>query len=311
MRVWSPSGRVTRRRCLRWSGACRWWPVLAGDVTDGDGLVTVRAEAAEVDAGAGPVAVVAPLLAELAAVAPGAQVDGDLASGGAGRDHDRWRRCWVGVAGPPGGLAAGVRAVALAADRGEGPRTVRAGGCRHVVVTPRGRGLGVGGAGGCRHVVVTPRGHRFALLLVARGGGDLDDFLGWVEVEGGEDVALGLGGLGGLPERAGRAGEGDQVQAVEVGADGRPGSAGGGLGDADEEQGQPAEQDVGADAVFEAVVDRAQVQDRLHVAPAAFDLQELLVAHGDVFWGQFRVRAAQQVLAVEACFGLDRGLVDA
>src|SRR6185437_15328882 len=36
-----------------------------------------------------------------------------------------------------------------------------------------------------------------------------------------------------------------------------------------------AQQDVGADAGFEPVVDRAQVQDLLHVAPAAFDLPSL------------------------------------
>src|SRR5207344_2565052 len=53
--------------------------------------------------------------------------------------------------------------------------------------------------------------------------------------------------------------------------------AGGGLGDADEQQREPAQQDVGADAFFEAMIDRAQVEDLLHVAPAAFDLQELLV----------------------------------
>ena len=39
--------------------------------------------------------------------------------------------------------------------------------------------------------------------------------------------------------------------------------------------------------------------------------QELLVADGDVLGGQFRVGAAQQVLAVQAGFGLDRGVVDA
>jgi len=66
----------------------------------------------------------------------------------------------------------------------------------------------------------------------ARGG--LDDLLGWVEVEGGEQVTLGFGQFGALPERAGRSGEGDQVQPVEVRADRRPGVPGGGLGDAHE-----------------------------------------------------------------------------
>src|SRR5215471_7882305 len=112
--------------------------------------------------------------------------------------------------------------------------------------------------------------------------GDLDDLLGRVEVQGGEQVALGFGGFGGLAEGAGGAGEGDQVQPLKVGADGRPGAVGGGLGDADEQQREPAEQDVGADAVFEAVVDRSQVDDLFQVTPAAFDFEELLVAAGDV-----------------------------
>ena len=81
-------------------------------------------------------------------------------------------------------------------------------------------------------------------------------FLGAGEVEGGEHVALGLGGFGGLAEGAGGAGEGAGLQALEFVAQAVPGVAGGGLGDADEQQGEPAQQDVGADAVFEPVVDR-------------------------------------------------------
>ena len=56
------------------------------------------------------------------------------------------------------------------------------------------------------------------------------------------------GRVGGLPEGAGRAGPGDGVLALELGADAVPGLAGGVLGDADEEEGEPAEDDVGADA---------------------------------------------------------------
>jgi hypothetical protein len=85
--------------------------------------------------------------------------------------------------------------------------------------------------------------------------------------------AAGLGGgRGGLAEGAGGAGEGADVQLVELVADVVPGQAGGGLGDADQQQGQPAQDDVGADALFEAVVDRPQVQGGLEGAPAAFDL---------------------------------------
>ena len=60
---------------------------------------------------------------------------------------------------------------------------------------------------------------------------------------------------------------------------------GAGLDDPDQEQGEPAEQDVGADPVLEAVVDRAQVDDVLHVAPGVLDGGELLVAQRHVLRG--------------------------
>ena len=60
--------------------------------------------------------------------------------------------------------------------------------------------------------------------------------------------------------------------------------AGGAFGDAGQQQGQPADQDVGVDAVFEAVEDRAQQQGGFEVAEAAFGLEEVLVAQGGV-WG--------------------------
>jgi hypothetical protein len=113
---------------------------LFGDVADGDRLVAVWAETAEVDAGAGPVAVVAPLLAELAVVACGALAGGDGASGRVGRDCDGRLGLLVGMASSPGGLAAGWRAVALAPDRRERPRAARACRCRLDVVTPRWHG---------------------------------------------------------------------------------------------------------------------------------------------------------------------------
>ena len=81
--------------------------MLVGDVGDGDGFVAVWAESTEVDAGSWAVAVVAPLLAEGSVVAFGALVDGDGAAGCTWWDDDD--RCGgrVGVAGAPGGLAAG------------------------------------------------------------------------------------------------------------------------------------------------------------------------------------------------------------
>jgi hypothetical protein len=91
---------------------------LFDDVADRDGLITVGARAAEVKAGAGGVAVGAPLLAEVAGVAARALVDGDVPpAGGRWDGGGSGSRLWV--AGTPGGLAAGGGAVGLAADRGE------------------------------------------------------------------------------------------------------------------------------------------------------------------------------------------------
>ena len=107
-------------------GSRAWLSRLFDDVADRDRLVAVGAEAALVEAGAGGVAVVAPLLGEVAGVAAWALIDGAGSSAGArrdgGGDRTRWR-----VAGAPGGLAAGGGAVGLAADRGERLLAGRAG----------------------------------------------------------------------------------------------------------------------------------------------------------------------------------------
>ena len=153
--------------------------------------------------------------------------------------------------------------------------------------TDCGSELGKWQADGSRGVSLGPR--RVLELQWSGGGAEFVDFAGRVDGELGEQVAGGLGQLGALPERAGGAGEGAQVNAVEFAAHDRPGACGGVLGGAGEEEGEPAQQDVGADALFEPVVDRAQVQDGFHVPPAAFDFQELLVADGDVLGGEFRV----------------------
>jgi hypothetical protein len=78
----------------------------------------------------------------------------------------------------------------------------------------------------------------------------------------------------------------------------------GALGDADEEEGEPAQDDVSADALFLAVVDRAEVDDLLEAPPAALDFQQLPVSQGDVLGAHRRVGGAQQVLAVEVLLGL-------
>ena len=122
---------------------------------------------------------------------------------------------------------------------------------------------------------------------------------------------LGLADLGALAEGAVGPGEGADDDAVElVGAVG-PGGCADVLADAGEQEGEPSEDDVGADPLLFAVVDRLQVDDLLEVPPAAIDFQELLVAQGDVLGGHRRVGGAQEVLAVEVLLGLGLGGVDA
>jgi hypothetical protein len=86
---------------------------------------------------------------------------------------------------------------------------------------------------------------------------ELVDPWGRVEVELGEDVALWFGDLGALPEEAGWPGEGADGDAVQLSAKGWPGARAGGFDEAGQKQREPAEYDVGADALLLAVVDRA------------------------------------------------------
>ena len=97
---------------------------------------------------------------------------------------------------------------------------------------------------------------------------------------------------------------------AELGADRAPGVAGAGLGDADDHQGEEADQDVGADPVVLAVEDGPQQERALEVAEGAFGLEQLLVAERDVFGREARVAGGEQVLAVEALLGGDLLAVD-
>ena len=71
------------------------------------------------------------------------------------------------------------------------------------------------------------------------------------------------------------------------------------LDDADEQQRQPAQLHVGADAVLAVVEHRAQPERALHVPPAAFDGDQLLVGGGEIVRGEGGVGGAQQPLAVQ------------
>jgi hypothetical protein len=106
------------------------------------------------------------------------------------------------------------------------------------------------------------------------------------------------------------AGEGDGVDPAELDGDTPPGPVGAAFGNADEQQRQPAQQHVGADAVLESVEHRPQQQAGLQVAEAALGFEQVLVAEGGVFGADVRVGGGDEVLAVEALFGLDLGAVD-
>ena len=73
---------------------------------------------------------------------------------------------------------------------------------------------------------------------------------------------------------------------MEFERDSPPGQFGLAFADADEEQREPADQDVRADAVLEAVKDRAELEGALEVAEAAFGFDQVLVAERDVFGGE-------------------------
>jgi hypothetical protein len=99
--------------------------------------------------------------------------------------------------------------------------------------------------------------------------GELVDPRGRVDAELFEDGGLAGADLGALAEGACGAGEGADLDAVELAPELGPGGAAGVFGDAGQEQREPAQDDVGADALFLAVVDGAQVDDLLEVSPAA------------------------------------------
>ena len=77
-------------------------------------------------------------------------------------------------------------------------------------------------------------------------------------------------------------GQGDEVHPLEYVANVAPGVVGGVLYDADQEQGEPAQLDVGADAVFAVVEHRPQDENVLHATLAPFDLEQGLVGRGQV-----------------------------
>jgi hypothetical protein len=77
-----------------------------------------------------------------------------------------------------------------------------------------------------------------------------------------------------LGDGAGWAGEGDLGDSPELPVDVSPGFAAAAFGDPGQQQRQPADEDMRADAVLEAVEDRPEQQLGLEVTEAAFSLEK-------------------------------------
>src|ERR1022692_94095 len=100
-----PVSTPSQFRLAGWLGS--GWSTVVEELVDGEQFAA-WAVAAGSEAAAGPGAVRAPLVAEVAGVAAGALVDGALAAGPGRRRRDG--SGFGGVAAPPGGLAAGAGA---------------------------------------------------------------------------------------------------------------------------------------------------------------------------------------------------------
>jgi hypothetical protein len=104
-------------------------------------------------------------------------------------------------------------------------------------------------------------------------GGDLQVLWRRVDVDHVEDGGLPVIELGAAQHLACGAGEPPDARALQIAAQVLPGVAGGALGDASQQQREPAQRDLGACAVLRPVVDQVPVDVGHEVAPAAFDLQ--------------------------------------
>src|SRR3954451_2168945 len=99
--------------------------------------------------------------------------------------------------------------------------------------------------------------YRLAGPVSSRWGCEVEEAGRFGQVEGGEDGLVPGGERGALGDLAVAGGEGDRVRRVELVARVAPGVAGGVLHKVVQQEGDPAELDVGADAVLAVVEDRA------------------------------------------------------
>ena len=93
---------------------------------------------------------------------------------------------------------------------------------------------------------------------------------------GGKKGPLRVRGLGRLDDGSGSAGQGHGGHAVHLAGDPRPRVAGRLLGDTDEEQGEPADDDMRADAGLEPVEHRPEHEGGQHAPEAALGARRFL-----------------------------------
>ena len=130
-RPWGRAGKGSGQQCVPPGPSRRaWWDRVGHrqQINQRDRLVAVGARTARAEAPGEDAAVSAALLAQQARLAGGALVDRRHARARGGQ-----RRPWRGMAPTPGRLAAGGRAIALAADHLERPLADGAGHRRGVV----------------------------------------------------------------------------------------------------------------------------------------------------------------------------------
>ena len=82
------------------------------------------------------------------------------------------------------------------------------------------------------------------------------------------------------------------------------------LGEPNQEQGEPTEENMTLDLLLLAVIDRTKLKGGLQTAKGCLDLQELLVSKGDLVGREAGVIGADEILAVELLVCPDTGLVD-
>ena len=99
------------------------------------------------------------------------------------------------------------------------------------------------------------------------------------------------------------------MKTFQLGPDLGPGHAGLQLCDPNQQQGEPAKHNMGADAVGLGVVYRSEGQGRLQGPEGPLNFHELFIPQGNILGRQTLVTGAQQIFAIQFFRLLDLGLI--